>query len=110
MDKVEYKHMKRTLPREAFLSSRPTKEYMPQIGDEVYYFFQGHEKFIGINNCFFYYGEQEELSIRYPWRQNLNLRYPTACKIIEASCQFPSLNAMTLLKNFGRTMYIPQQP
>lgn len=110
MDKAEYKHIKRTLPREAFLSSRPTKEYLPQIGDEVYYFFQGHEKFIHAFNCFFYCGDQQELSIRYPWRQNLDLRNPTVCKIIEASCQFPSLNAMTLLKKFGKTMEIPQLP
>jgi hypothetical protein len=112
MDKGEYKHIKRTLSREAFLSSRPTKEYLPQIGDDVYYFFQGHEKFIHAFNCFFYDGAEEELSltVQYPWRQYLDLKSPTECKIIEVKCQFPSLNAMTLLKKFGRTMEIYQIP
>jgi hypothetical protein len=74
MENGEYKHIKWSLPRETFLSSRPTKDYLPQIGDEVFYFFQGHENFIHAFNCFFYDGELEELSIRYPWRQNMTLR------------------------------------
>jgi hypothetical protein len=56
MDKVDYDQIKRNLPREAFLSDKPTKDYLPQIGDEVYYFFQGHEKFISAFNRFFYDG------------------------------------------------------
>jgi len=63
MDKVEYKHMKRAIPRELYLASRPSREYLPQIGDEIYYFFQGHEKFIHAFNCFFYCGDSDELSI-----------------------------------------------
>ena len=88
MDMDDYNLIKRTLPREAFLSSRPTKEYLPQIGDEVYYFFQGHEKFIRAFNCFCYDGAEEELSmkVQYPWREYIELKSPSVCKIIEVSC------------------------
>lgn len=42
--------------------------YVPQICDEVMYFFQGHEKFYQNNNCFFYCGNQKSLSSKdLPW-------------------------------------------
>ena len=45
--------------------------YVPQIGDEVVYFFQGHEKFHQLNNCFFFCGDNEKISSKdLPWMRN----------------------------------------
>jgi hypothetical protein len=42
--------------------------YVPQIGDHVVYFYQGHERFHQSNNCFFYSGHQPKMgSTDLPW-------------------------------------------
>lgn len=40
--------IRKAIPRDHLLSSAqfsPDKEYLPQIGDQVMYFWQGHEQF-----------------------------------------------------------------
>ena len=45
--------------------------YVPQINDEVIYFFQGHENFYQNNNCFFYCGNNKQMGSKdLPWMNN----------------------------------------
>jgi hypothetical protein len=66
------------------------QNYFPQLNDLVYYFFQGHEKFITTYNCFFYSGDHECLSFEYPWRKYPELTRPTLCRVKNMSFGFPS--------------------
>ena len=54
--------MKKLIPRDYLLVDKQKATYIPQVDDKVYYFFQGHEKFIHTFNCFFYSGASKELS------------------------------------------------
>lgn len=77
--------------------------YFPQLNDQVYYFFQGHEKFITTYNCFFYCGDEEYVPFEYPWRKYPELTKPTLCRIKALSFSFPSAKAMNLIKKFGKS-------
>jgi hypothetical protein len=68
--------MKRSIKRDYLLLSKHIRNcYIPQVGDSIYYFFQGHEKFISQYNCYFYCGDKEEISLSlYPWAGLPSLR------------------------------------
>ncbi|CDW76602.1 UNKNOWN [Stylonychia lemnae] len=111
IEKSEFKILKRQMKRDyLLLSKQPIEFYLPQVNDQVYYFFQGHEKFISQYNCFFYSGNEKTLTVQYPWKQYLELEKPTLCKILRISYFFPSKNVLYLLKRYGKSSNIIQEP
>jgi hypothetical protein len=66
--------------------------------------FQGHEEFISVNNCFFFCGDSYHLDTLTPWITFPELLEPTLCKVTEITYQFPSKNAIHLLKEFGKNI------
>ncbi len=79
------------------------------MGDRVYYFFQGHEKFMSIYNCYFYAGEDLDLSKLHPWLANPLLRAPTKCLVLDITYIFPSQRTFYLLKKFGKVLEHEQE-
>lgn len=111
LEKQELKLIKRTMPREFLLFSKQSKDlYVPQMNDLVYYFFQGHERFISQYNCFFYAGEDAKLKFEYPWKIYTQLETPTLCRILKIRYSFPSQNTLYLCKRFGKSSNIVQTP
>lgn len=111
IEKTEARQMRRNAPRDHILASKITYKswYLPQVGDEVYYFFQGHEKFIHAYNCFFYCGDEKILPFQYPWIQHAQLtEKPALCRVMHVSHKFPSNKALYLLKKFGQELEYPQ--
>jgi len=60
--------IRKGIEKEYLFELKPGDFYVPQLRDEVMYFFQGHEKFVQSNNCFFYSGNQKHIgSTDLPW-------------------------------------------
>lgn len=89
----------------AFSATSPNY-FMPQIEDQVMYFFQGHEQFYQSNNCFFYCGDQKEKGstdlpwMRIPFLKNLP-RGALLCQVKNLSHSFSSLKSVSLMNDFG---------
>ena len=80
--------------------------YVPQIGDEVMYFYQGHEAFHQSNNCFFYCGNQRNISSTdLPWMRIPNFKnHPFGqlrCQVLNIYHKFASAKATYLLEEYG---------
>lgn len=80
--------------------------YLPQIGDEVVYFHQGHEKFFQSHDCFFYCGNQKQMSSTdLPWMKIPGLKSKPAgqvrCHVVSVSNKFPSVKATHLIDSYG---------
>ena len=76
------------------------RHYVPQIGDKVYYFFQGHEDFLKE------YWEvlDHDLAPKesmIPFLYNENMRNPTLCEVVGIEYGFPKVrNKKALKKNW----------
>lgn len=80
--------------------------YVPQLKDEVIYFYQGHENFVQSNNCYFYSGIQKIMgSTDLPWMKIPQLKnLPKGfvhCVVRSVTHKFSSLNTTNLVEKFG---------
>jgi hypothetical protein len=89
---------------------QPAYDYIPQINDEIYYFWQGHEEFIQSHYLFFYNGKtcstqrnkfpefiNYDIIRRHVKMQN-GVNSPILCKIVSLKYEFPTLETMHLLE------------
>lgn len=80
--------------------------YLPQIDDEVVYFYQGHEHFYQSNNCFFYGGNQKvKGSTDLPWmRHSFIKNTPTGyfkARVAGISHKFVNAQSSKLIQEYG---------
>lgn len=98
--------IRKAIDKEYLFEVNPGEFYVPQLRDEVMYFFQGHEKFVQSNNCFFYSGNQRSLgSTDLPWMKQPSLKnIPKGqlhCLVVNVTHKFANSQASKLVQQFG---------
>lgn len=78
--------------------------FIPQVGDEVYYFFQGHEEFMAKESCHFYEGRsgKQRETYFYPHVKVPGFAQSESilCKVIHTCLVFDSQEAASLLQGY----------
>ncbi len=81
-------------------------EYVPQLLDEYYYFFQGHEEFIREYFTFMCNANEAQVP-ELPWAHYSELLTPTLCTVTNVSYEFPDAVILHTAKTELQLEYPP---